>query len=538
MIRPLLALFAAAALAMPVMANDASLLPNGDFQFLRDNAPSPDGWASRSPDARWLTEGGNRFVRLTSTEPGKTVSVYKAYDIAEGQKAFELSCRARYDNVVVGEKKHFDGRVLLNFKDAGGKVIGYAAAPNFVGSSKGAWEEKRVKFAVPEGAVVLEIIPSLLDVKSGTIDFDDIALKTIDPATLPKKYDMHSPVVPPPPADKLPKPLRVDGNVLRDSDGNEVWLQGLSTDSLQWNPNGERTVPTIEYAIDKWNANCIRLAISEALWFGRHESQTDGGARYRQIIDSAINTAAGRGKYIVLDLHRFRAPEQKHLDFWKDLAPKYANHPAVIYELFNEPYGITWEIWRDGGEVTDKPKAKDGVALETTEGMKTFTAIGMQAMLDAVRETGAKNVVVIGGLDFSYDLSGVLKGYDIKERGGNGIVYSTHVYPWKSKWQEKFLDVAAKHPLFIGEVGTPGSWEKYKYIPVSQQHEKVGPGATWPNDMLALIQKHKLNWTAFSFHPKCGPEVIKNWDYEPTEAWGVYVKEALSGKQFTSDKMR
>ena len=33
-------------------------------------------------------------------------------------------------------------------------------------------------------------------------------------------------------------------------------------------------------------------------------------------------------------------------------------------------------------------------------------AIGHQALVDAVRDVGAKNVVIVGGLDWAYDLTG------------------------------------------------------------------------------------------------------------------------------------
>ena len=53
-----------------------------------------------------------------------------------------------------------------------------------------------------------------------------------------------------------------------------------------------------------------------------------------------------------------------------------------------------------------------------------------------------------------------------------------------------------------------------------------------------MIQKYRLNWTGFSFHPTCGPNVISDWDYTPTPHWGIFVKDALSGKQFELTKMR
>jgi hypothetical protein len=53
-----------------------------------------------------------------------------------------------------------------------------------------------------------------------------------------------------------------------------------------------------------------------------------------------------------------------------------------------------------------------------------------------------------------------------------------------------------------------------------------------------MMQKQRLHWTGFSFHPRCGPMVIADWDYTPTPYWGVFVKEALSGKRFEAKKVR
>jgi hypothetical protein len=57
----------------------------------------------------------------------------------------------------------------------------------------------------------------------------------------------------------------------------------------------------------------------------------------------------------------------------------------------------------------------------------------MQALINAVRESGAKNIVLAGGLDWAYDLSGIANGFALDDKGGNGIIYSTHIYPWKKR---------------------------------------------------------------------------------------------------------
>ena len=98
-----------------------------------------------------------------------------------------------------------------------------------------------------------------------------------------------------------------------------------------------RALEAIGVGIDDWKANVIRLPVKESYWFGREKGQTDGGEAYRKLVDSAINAAAGRGAYLVLDLHRFGAPAPEHAEFWRDAAARYKDHPAVIFELFNEP---------------------------------------------------------------------------------------------------------------------------------------------------------------------------------------------------------
>jgi len=113
-------------------------------------------------------------------------------------------------------------------------------------------------------------------------------------------------------------------------------------------------------------------------------------------------------------------------------------------------------------------------------------------------------------------------------------MYSSHIYPWKKDWQKNALDAAAKYPLFLGEVGCPPDYKSFTFIPPPQRYELKG----WPEDMIATIQKHKLNWTGFSFHPRCAPMVISDWDYTPTPYWGAFVKDALAGKRFELKSMR
>src|SRR5262249_43498182 len=153
----------------------------------------------------------------------------------------------------------------------------------------------------------------------------------------------------------------------------------------------------------------------------------------------------------------------------KDAAARYKNHPAVLFDLFNEPHGISWEVWKDGGFVEERTTKADEDAFLTPEekakAKKGFESPGMQKLLDAVRETGAKNIVVAGGLAWSADLSGITKGYALVDKTGNGVVYGWHIYNWHTDWAGKMMATAEKHPILVGEMGADA--KKLDFIPAA-----------------------------------------------------------------------
>jgi endoglucanase len=302
---------------------------------------------------------------------------------------------------------------------------------------------------------------------------------------------------------------------------------------MQWSM-GENILRSIHVAIDRWHANAIRLAVMDTFWFGHGKGQPQGAEeQYRGLVDQAARLCAANGAYLVLDLHRFGAPTAADVAFWRDAATRYKDSPAVLLELFNEPHSISWPVWRDGGDLRLDTHTDENPA-ENPLGQADSRSVGMQALLDAVRSEGADNIVVVGGLDWGYDLTGILEGYALDDRGGRGILYSSHIYPWKTGWKEKVLRAARRHPIYVGEVGCPPDYSSFQFIPPAQRYPIEG----WAQDVLALIQRYGLNWTGFSFHPHCGPMVISDWDYTPTPYWGVHVKDALAGRQFELRRMR
>jgi hypothetical protein len=524
------------------------MISNGNFEK-DDGTGWPADWPHVKEGVSWREENGNHYLHFELSRPSQFLRMPRVIDLRPGDKAYRLTVRARFKDMHYGPEMWYDGRIILFFQDKNGKEV--QPKPNDPNWNKGTkdWANYSTEFLVPEGAVKLQVMPSLIRVQSGSLDIDDLAMEPIPDgplieiqkqkaeqfaAEVARQIASVKATVPPAPADKLPPSLHVEGNKLVDANGKQVWLQGLAVPSMEWCEGGEHIVDAIKVALNDWKANCIRLPLKAQFWFGKGPYRHDGGAYYKQVVEDALNLCVANGAYLVIDLHGFNAPDETDMKFWEDVAARYKNHPAVLFELFNEPFGISWEIWRNGGQVLP-PKKYEDAPVDDQEQPAMFKSVGMQKLLDTVRETGAKNVVIAGGLDWGYDLSGVVKDFALKDHdGGNGIMYSSHIYPWKKDWQINTLDAAAKYPIFVGEMGTPPDYNQFQFVKPEERYPLEG----WAQDALGLVQKYKLNWTGWSFHSMAGPCILSGTDYTPTPYWGVYVKEALAGKQFEMKKMR
>jgi aryl-phospho-beta-D-glucosidase BglC (GH1 family) len=322
--------------------------------------------------------------------------------------------------------------------------------------------------------------------------------------------------------------LRVAGNQLKTPDGRVIILQGVNIPSLEWSTGGDRVLESTREAIDNWKAKAIRLPLSQDRWFGKEPGQSDAGGSYRELVTQVVSLASRKGAYVILDLHWSNAgvwgrnlsqhemPDENSIEFWKDAAARWANHPAVLFDLYNEPHDVTWEVWRNGGvvEETDRKERKT-----------TYRTPGMQALLNAVRATGARNIVIAGGLDWAYDLTGVLNGFALDDKSGNGVMYASHIYPHKRDWELKVGAIADRHPVLIGEVGC-------------ESDDEQGSPYVWGPDVIGYIQKRKLSWTAWCFHTESSPRMLQDWNYTPSPYWGAFVKAALLGTRYQADRMR
>ena len=331
-------------------------------------------------------------------------------------------------------------------------------------------------------------------------------------------------------------PLHVSGTKILDPAGKEFRFHGINICSLEWDVNGDHILQSIPVALDKWGANLVRIPLSEDRWFGKAQDSKDDGTGYRALVDSVVGEVADRGKHVLLDLHwsnggtwgqdisQHALPDTGSLAFWKSCGKRFANNPAVLFDLYNEPIEASWDVWRNGGMLT-----------ENFQGRKlTYQAVGMQTLLDAIRAQGAKNVVLAGGLGYSSRLDGIIT-HKLVDKTGQGVIYANHFYPgWESveSWEKRVVTASQTLPILIGEFGAdPQS------LPLDYPRRRVA-------QVLAVLKKHDWNWCAWCMHPGASPCLIADWTYKPTEYFGALVLATLKGQDvpipprltITSDK--
>jgi endoglucanase len=363
-----------------------------------------------------------------------------------------------------------------------------------------------------------------------------------------------------------PLSIRVMGSHLIDSDGHVVQLHGADVSGLEFvaiqgwsaaDPWGGQ-LPDLT-AMKAWNLNAVRFPLNEASWLGlttydwpaagkaATARKADPGGNYKQTVINSVNAAVAAGMYVILDLHlnspdavvpgvsgrvatsptvqNVMADADHSAAFWSSVANTFKSNPAVIFDLFNEPHidkfaGLTsytaggkWTALRDGAVATEF--ITSGATVQ-----QNFRTAGMQSLLNAVRATGATNVVMVAGISWAQDTSEWVAYAPVDPL--RQLAASWHAYPQGTSgsaasipglgtanytWAQAIL--AAGYPIIIGETG---------------DHSAAGTvGAPFLANLLPWVDHYNvsvLGW-AWNVWGKPDDDLIKTGAGEPTDGFGV-----------------
>jgi hypothetical protein len=274
-----------------------------------------------------------------------------------------------------------------------------------------------------------------------------------------------------------PLSITVSGNHFVNGAGATVRLLGVDVPSTEyacdegWGYSSQPLTVATADAIASWHADAVRVPLNEDCWLGLNGQPSYGTASgYQQAIETWVSDLHAAGLYAIVDLH-WTAPGTGNADgqrpmpdahspaFWSSAANEFKGDPAVVFDAFNEPYSpaangnsslaVTWSCWLDGG--CPVPVANQDGTIDDND---TYSAVGMQAIVDAIRGTGATQPIMLGGLSYANDLSGWLAHEPVDP--AHQLVASFHGYYGESCdsvscWGTTLSAVAAQVPVVTGE---------------------------------------------------------------------------------------
>jgi hypothetical protein len=316
--------------------------------------------------------------------------------------------------------------------------------------------------------------------------------------------------------------IGVRGNHLIDGRGHPIRLLGVNRSGTEYQCErgngffeGPTDWPSIQ-AMKSWHINAVRVPLNESCWLGINWiAPSLGGSAYRGAIRAYVEALERAGLYVILDLHWaaprtypaagiIPLPDAEHApDFWRSVATEYRDDRSVLFDLYNEPRpGVSWQCWEWGCEIED-------------HWVGWYPAVGMGQLVSVVRSTGARQPLLLGGVQWARDLRGWLT--HLPPDPAHALVASNHTYdslPCYASCRAVLARIADRFPVVTGEIGEFDCRHDYidPYMRWADRHGVSYLGWTWDSGN---------KWTC-----RGGPSLIRNYAGAPT-GFGIGLREHL-----------
>ncbi|MBE1874327.1 glycoside hydrolase family 5 protein [Myceligenerans sp. TRM 65318] len=253
------------------------------------------------------------------------------------------------------------------------------------------------------------------------------------------------------------------GTGLCNEDGTRIQLRGMSTHGTQWFSQCVNDASLDTLAGD-WNADVVR--ISTYVQEGGYETDPE---RFTDLVHRYIDMLTARGMYAIVDWHMLDPGDpnvnlEHARTFFTAVAERHSGKNNVIYEVANEPHGVSWQTIKSYHEqIVPVIRAHDPDAVVLL-GTRAWSSLGES-------EGSDESEVVNDPVDAS------------------NVMYTFHFYA--ASHGQEYLNTlsraADRIPMFITEFGTQNS---------------AGEGA---NDFamaqryLDLAATKKISWVNWNF---------------------------------------
>lgn len=297
---------------------------------------------------------------------------------------------------------------------------------------------------------------------------------------------------------KYPSMLKVDGSTIVNAKGEQIILNGVMVPEPRILAEKDRFNEDFFKDVFDMGGNVIRVPVDPA------EYKRDDYYLWRYL-DRIVSWAGRNDNYVIIDLDYTGNPidgsgdempdmDENPLDysaqFWKNVAEYFKNTPNVIFEIYNEPSGMSDTEWK---------RCADSLA-------------------SVIRDAGAKQMIIVGSPNNCYDLGWIV------EQGveDDNAAYSVHVYPDKVFWQKFLSGYVTSYPLVVTEWG-------YSDDDVEVKNEKLrGTRNVFGIKFSNYMKKHDISWVAASYDCDTEPAMFTR-NFKSLTKWGSFVEELLKG---------
>ena len=226
---------------------------------------------------------------------------------------------------------------------------------------------------------------------------------------------------PPGPQQTETRGLSVREGALVDGTGAAVQLRGMSTHGIAWFP---------QYA----NANAFRFVkeaggnvIRVAMYTDTENGYLARPEENLLLVRKAVEDALALGLYVIVDWHILSdgdpmAHLTEAITFFDAVASSYRDEPSLLYEICNEPNGVSWERICEYA----------------------------YAIVPVIRQYAPKAVIIVGTPEYSSGVEEAIKA----PLPMDDLMYAYHFYAGeKSGWRGLSRAVEQKFPVFVSEWG-------------------------------------------------------------------------------------
>ena len=218
--------------------------------------------------------------------------------------------------------------------------------------------------------------------------------------------------------------LKVAGIQLTNESGKAVQLRGMSTHGLQWFPQCY-TQASVQALATDWGADILRAAM-----YVDEGGYLDNQSGLRAKINQLVDWTAQAGIYCVIDWHVLNPgnPNERlsyAIDFFRTMAQTHANKKNVIYEICNEPNGVSWAQ------------------------IKSYA----EQVIPVIRQYDPDAIILVGTPNWDQNPEEAAAN-PLTGANAHNVMYTFHFYAASHFFQDRIKTVASSIPLFCSEWGT------------------------------------------------------------------------------------